>query len=88
MEIPKLIGTDNTIYQGMIEGIDRKMNLDFLEDVKGMEERWVIELFGAEVIIQELKHGKYADISEVNRLFTIDKWRNIVLKYLNAYGIR
>ena len=77
MEIPKLIGTDNTIYQGMIEGIDRKMNLDFPEDVKGMEERWVIELFGAEVIIQEL-----------NRLFTIDKWRNIVLKYLNAYGIR
>ena len=88
MEIPKLIGTDNTIYQGMIEGIDRKMNLDFPEDVKGMEERWVIELFGAEVIIQELKHRKYADISEVNRLFTIDKWRNIVLKYLNAYGIR
>ena len=74
--------------QGMIEGINRKMNLDFPEDVKGMEERWVIELFGAEVIIQELKYGKYADISEVNRFFTVEKWRNIVLKYLNACGIR
>lgn len=87
-ELPRLIGKDNTIYQGMIEGINRKMNLDWHEDLKGRDERWSIELFSAEVIIQELKHGKYVDISEVNRLFTLEKWRNSIIQYSNSYGIK
>ncbi len=70
-KLPRLIGKNNTIYQGMIEGINKKMNLDWDEDMKGRDERWSIELFAAEVIIQELKHNKYVELSEVNRLFTL-----------------
>ena len=87
-EMPRLIGKSNTIYQGMIEGINQKMNLDWEADLAGREERWVIELFATEVIIQELKHGKYVDISEINRLFTIDKWRDTAIKYATSFGIK
>ena len=85
---PRLAGKSNTLYQGMIEGINRKMNLDWEEDLKGREEQWCIELFAAEIIIQELKQGKYVDLSEVNRLFTLKKWRESVIKYAHAYGIQ
>ena len=85
--LPRLIGRDNTLYQGMIEGINRRMNLDWEEDLKGREERWCVELFAAEVIIQELKQGKYLDVAEVNRLFTLEKWRESVLRYARDYGI-
>ena len=46
-----------------------------------------MELFAAEVIIQELKQGKYLDVAEVNRLFTLEKWRESVLRYARDYGI-
>ena len=36
---PRLVGKNNTLYQGMIEGINRRMNLDWEEDLKGREER-------------------------------------------------
>lgn len=87
-ELPRLIGTNNTLYQGMIEGINKKMNLDWHEDLKGRDERWAVELFTAEVIIQELEHGKYVDLSEVNRMFTLEKWRDSVIKYATSYGIK
>ena len=87
-ELPRLIGKNNTLYQGAIEGINRKMNLDWEEDLAGRDEQWCIELFAAEVIIQELKHGKYVDLSEVNRLFTIDKWKTSIARYANAAGIQ
>lgn len=88
MEVPGRIGKDNTIYQGIAEGLRQKMNLDWDEDFKGKEERWVAELLTAEVIAQELKHGKYVDLAEVNRLFTIPKWKETVARYANAYGIK
>ena len=84
---PRLVGKNNTLYQGMIEGINRRMNLDWEEDLKGREERWCVELFAAEVIIQELKQGKYLDVAEVKRLFTLEKWRESVLRYARDYGI-
>lgn len=84
---PRLVGKENTLYQGMIEGINRRMNMDWEEDLKGRDQRWCIELFAAEVIIQELKQGKFLDKAEVNRLFTLDKWRESVLRYADAYGI-
>lgn len=87
-ELPRLIGKDNTLYQGMIEGIERKMNIVWEEDLKDRDERWLIEMFSAEIITQELQHGKYVDLSEVNRLFVLDKWRDTVMKYANAYGIK
>lgn len=64
------------------------MNVDGEADLAGRDERWAVELFVAEVIIQELKHGKYVDLAEVNRLFTLDKWRDSVVRYANAYGIK
>ena len=84
---PRLVGKENTLYQGMIEGINRRMNMDWEEDLKGRDQRWCIELFAAEVISQELKQGKFLDKAEVNRLFTLDKWRESVLRYADAYGI-
>lgn len=42
----------------------------------------------AEVIIQELKHGKYVDLAEVDRLFTNPKWKETIARYANAYGIK
>lgn len=87
-ELPRLIGKDNTICQGILKGINREMNVDGEADLAGRDERWAVELFVAEVIIQELKHGKYVDLAEVNRLFTLDKWRDSVVRYANAYGIK
>ena len=87
-QLPRLIGKNNTLYQGMIAGIEEKMNLDWETDLQNRDEVWAVELFTAEIIIQELKQGKYVDLAEVNRLFTLDKWRDSVIKYANAYGIR
>lgn len=86
--LPRLIGKDNTLYQGMIEGINRRMNLDWEEDLRGREERWCIELFAAEILIQDMKRGKYVDLGEVRRLFTMEKWRDSVIRYAHSYGIR
>lgn len=86
--LPRLIGRDNTLYQGMIEGINRRMNLDWDEDLAGREERWCVELFAAEVIIQEIGHGKWVDLAEVDRLFALEKWRNNIHRYAHAAGIR
>ena len=87
-QIARLIGRDNTLYQGMIEGINRRMNLDWDEDLSGREERWCVELFAAEVIIQEIGHGKWVDLAEVDRLFALEKWRNNIHRYAHAAGIR
>lgn len=35
----------------------------------------------------ELKQGKYLDVAEVKRLFTLEKWRESVLRYARDYGI-
>ena len=86
--LPRLIGRDNTLYQGMIEGINRRMNLDWDENLSGREERWCVELFAAEVIIQEIGHGKWVDLAEVDRLFALEKWRNNIHRYAHAAGIR
>lgn len=86
-ELPRLIGKDNTLYQGMIEGICRKMNLEWEEDLKGHDEQWCVELFAAEIIIQQLKHGRYIDLAEVNRQFTLAKWRDSIFYYAHSYGI-
>lgn len=85
---PRLVGKNNTLYQGMIEGINRRMNLDWDEDLAGREERWCVELFAAEVIIQEIGHGKWVDLAEVDRLFALEKWQNNIHRYAHAAGIR
>lgn len=86
--LPRRIGRDNTLYQGMIEGIERRMNLDWEEDFRGRDERWCIELFAAEIIIQQLGQGRHVELAEVSRLFTQDQWRETVVRYAASYGIR
>jgi len=80
----ELLGRGSTFYIGAIEGINRKMNIEF-ED--SMKDSFIKEAMIAEAIVQNLMNGAYIDISDVKRGFVHEHWVNIVCEYAAKYGI-
>ena len=84
-QIGDLIGRDNTVYQGLVEGINQRMNIDVEECFNDSFRR---EALVAEIIVQNLSKGAYIDISEVKSLLKHEHWLNLVGNYANRYGIK
>ena len=58
----ELLGEDSTFYTGMIEGINKKMNIDILGYLKVPNTR---EVLYAEALIQGILSGRIVDMAEV-----------------------
>lgn len=83
--IGNLIGKDNTIYSGMVEGINSRMNID-LEDC--FSDPYKKEALVVEIIVQNLINGDYVDISDAQSYLQYEHWKSMVSKYANKYGIK
>ncbi len=64
----------------MVEGIDRKMNIDLLECLGRRETR---EVLWAEVLIQGILSGRTVDMDEVEAIFTNKKMVSEIKKYID-----
>ena len=60
--IGRCFGEDSTFYTGMIEGINKKMNIDILGYLKVPNTR---EVLYAEALIQGILSGRIVDMAEV-----------------------
>ena len=78
-EIGTLFGEDSTFYQGMIEGINRKMNIDLLTYLKVPTTR---EVMYAEVLIQGILSGKTMDMDEIENSFNNRNMVETIRDYL------
>ncbi len=83
-EARRLIGKDNTIWQGMAQGVNEKMNTD-LDELLSTD--FLREAAVAELLIQGLEQGAYVDPEEVKTQLCFDHWRNIVLARCERKGI-
>lgn len=79
-----LIGKENSLYIGFIEGINNKMNINIEECFKDSFKK---EALVAEVIIQNIMNGDYVDLSEIENSFEHDHWRKVVGNYAKEKGI-
>jgi len=80
-----LIGKDNTIYQGMVDGINNKMNINIEECLKDSYKR---EAMISEVIVQNIINGGYVDISDLKSNLEHEHWIDVVSNYANRFGIK
>ncbi|MGD9708077.1 MAG: helix-turn-helix domain-containing protein [Candidatus Delongbacteria bacterium] len=80
-----LIGTDNTLYKCIVEGINKGMVLDVEEC---FDDPFKKEALIVEIIVQNIVNGAYVDISDAHKHLKFDHWRNIVSKYANRHGIK
>ncbi|MFA5421796.1 MAG: helix-turn-helix transcriptional regulator [Bacilli bacterium] len=74
-----LLGEKNTFYQGAIEGINKRMNIDFEKLAKDATQR---EYLIGEVIIQYLMDGYAIDGDDVMTYIKDKKLLNIIAKYM------
>ncbi len=81
----ELLGKSNMIYKSAIDGVNKRMNTDIEE---AFVNDYIFECFVAEAIIQNLKTGKYIDLTDVKNGFVHEKFRGIVLDYARKYSIK
>lgn len=74
-----LLGKNNIFYQGAIEGINKRMNINFEEMVQDETRR---EFLIGEVIMQYLMEGYSVDYEDVKNHIKSEKLRNIIKKYM------
>ena len=78
-DIGRCFGEDCDFFTGMVEGINRKMNIDLLEYLSRQDTR---EVMWAEVLIQGILHGRTVDMDEIDKGFTNRKMVVQIKKYL------
>ncbi len=78
-----LLGEESTFFTGMVEGIDRKMNIDLLAYLKDPRAR---EAMIAEALIQGILSGRTVDMEEVEAAFQNPKMVENVRRYLRKAG--
>lgn len=83
--IGSMIGKDNTIYAGMVEGINSKMDIELEECFRDSYKK---EALVAEVIVQNIINGAYIDISDAENHLEYDHWKEMVRKFANKNGIK
>ena len=84
-DIGNLIGRDNTVYIGLVEGINKKMNIDVEQC---FSDPYYREALISEIIIQNIMGGAYVDISEIKGVLQHEHWIKIILDYANRHGIK
>ncbi len=72
-------GENSTFYQGAIQGINEKMNIDFEEYY---QDEYSKDVLLSEVIIQYLMEGFSTSKSEVDTFVKTEKMRGIIYKYI------
>lgn len=77
-DIGRYFGENCDFFTGMVEGIDRKMNIDLLEYLRHRETR---EVLWAEVLIQGILSGRTVDMDEIAANFTNKKMIAEIAKY-------
>jgi len=77
--IGKLFGEDCTFFVGMIEGINRKMNIDLLTCLRDPMTR---EVMFAEVLIQGILSGRTVDMDEIEAGLQNKKMVQTIRRYL------
>lgn len=77
--IGKLFGEASTFYTGMIEGINKKMNIDLLSYLNDPKIR---EVLYTEVLIQGILSGKKVDMDEIEESFKNRKMVETIRSYL------
>lgn len=78
--IGELFGEDCTFYTGMVEGINRKMNIDLLSYLKIPAAR---EVMVAEVLIQGILSGRTVDMQEIEDYFENKNMVETIRGYLS-----
>jgi transcriptional regulator with XRE-family HTH domain len=78
--IKDLLGSDNTFYRCMIDGIKNGMNTD-IEEL--LSSNYLRELSVVEVLIQNVQSGHCVDHNEVRNILQYDKTKEIFFKYYN-----
>ena len=81
--IGDLFGKDCTFFTGMIEGINKKMNIDILAYLKVPATR---EVMYAEVLIQGILAGRTVDMKEIEENFRNIKMVETIRSYLSKTG--
>lgn len=80
-KVKECFGERSLFYIGMIEGINRKMNMDFLESMEKYP-----KLLYTEVLCQAMHDGYEIDKEEVEALFKDNyKTYNLIKSYDNEY---
>ncbi len=77
--IGRYFGENCTFFTGMVEGINKKMDIDLLEALSQQNTR---EVMWAEVLIQGILAGRTVDMDEVEANFTNKKMVGEIRKYL------
>ena len=80
-----MLGKDSYFYLGAIEGVDRKMNIDF---EKYLADPFSREAMIAEAAVQLMMNGAYVDVTDIRRSFTFEHWVKTVTEYAAKYGIK
>ncbi len=83
-QMGELLGRDNIIYRCAVDGINSGMQTDI---EPAFDDDYYFEAFVAEAIIQNLAEGQYVDITDVNRNFKHEHFREIVKKFARKYNI-
>lgn len=78
-DIGRYLGESSAFFTGMVEGINRKMNIDLLEYLRRQDTR---EVLWAEALIQGILSGRTVDMDEVKATFTNQKMVVQIEKYL------
>lgn len=72
-------GKESSFYQGAVEGINQKMNIDFEQYMKDDTYK---EVMYAEAMIQYLMNGYIMDLNDIKQYITSTKMLNIIGKYI------
>lgn len=80
-----LIGRDNTVFRGMVDGINSRMNID-VEEV--FADSFLTECLVTELLIQNMAHGRYVDVSDIKSNLHHQKWIDTACEYAAKYGIK
>ncbi len=83
-EARRLMGKNNTIWQGMAEGVEAKMNTD-LDELLSTD--FLREAAAVELLCQALEQGAYVDPEEIRAQLRFDHWRNMALARCERKGI-
>ncbi len=84
IRIGELLGCDNNFYTGAIEGVDNKMQLDMHNY---LHDPFTKEALIAEAAMQCIQNGAYVDLSDIQKGFENQHWRNVVSNYARKYGV-
>lgn len=74
-KVKECFGEDSDFYQGIVEGISKKMNFDFEETLKINP-----QVLYTEVIINYILNGYIIDVEEAKQWITNEKYINEILK--------